>query len=330
MIQKNKEIRWGIIGCGDVTEVKSGPGFQKAKNSRLVAVMRRDGDLARDYARRHQVPKWYDDADSLIHDDEVDAVYIATPPAFHKDYTLKVAKAKKPVYVEKPMGMNYAECQEMISKCQESKIPLFVAYYRRALEKFIKIKEIIDQGLLGDIRLVSVLFCRPPLEQDFEPQRHQWWRIYPEISGGGYFIDTASHMIDLLFYFLGEMESVSGNATNQACLYQVEDIVSCHFLFKNGVHGTGCWCYASGTDIDHTEIIGSRGKLSYRTLSPGPVKLQLDGQPEIFYFDDPNHIQQPLIQTIIDELLGQGKCPSNGKSAAMSNWFVDQIFNKTR
>jgi len=144
MIQNNKEIRWGIIGCGDVTEVKSGPAFQKAKNSRLVAVMRRDGDLARGYARRHQVPKWYDDADALIHDDEVDAVYIATPPAFHEDYTLKVAQTKKPVYVEKPMGMNYAECQEMILNCQKSEVPLFVAYYRRALERFIKIKKIID------------------------------------------------------------------------------------------------------------------------------------------------------------------------------------------
>ena len=330
MIQNNKEIRWGIIGCGDVTEVKSGPAFQKAKNSRLVAVMRRDGDLARDYARRHQVPKWYDDADALIHDDEVDAVYIATPPAFHEDYTLKVAQTKKPVYVEKPMGMNHAECQEMILNCQKSEVPLFVAYYRRALERFIKIKEIIDQGLLGDIRLVSVLFCRPPLKQDYDHQKHQWWRIDPGISGGGYFIDAASHMIDLLFYFLGEMVSVSGKATNQADLYQVEDIVSCHFLFKNGVHGTGCWCYAAGTDIDHTEIIGSRGKLSYKTLSTGPVKLELNGQLEILYFDDPKHIQQPLIQTIVDELLEQGNCPSHGKSAAMTNWFVDQIFNTTR
>jgi len=157
MIQNNKEIRWGIIGCGDVTEIKSGPGFQKAKNSRLVAVMRRDGDLARDYARRHQVPKWYDNADSLIHDDEIDAVYIATPPIFHRDYTLKVAQAKKTVYVEKPMGMNHAECQEMILSCQKSEVPLFVAYYRRALEKFTKVKEIIDQGLLGDIRFCFIL-----------------------------------------------------------------------------------------------------------------------------------------------------------------------------
>ena len=98
-----RTIRWGMIGCGDVTEVKSGPGFQKANNSSLVAVMRRNGELAQDYARRHGVPRWYDNAEALIDDPQVDAVYVATPPASHKDYTVKCAAAGKPVYVEKPI-----------------------------------------------------------------------------------------------------------------------------------------------------------------------------------------------------------------------------------
>src|SRR5213592_2609043 len=101
---RNRDVvRWGIIGCGDVTEVKSGPGFQKAERSSLVAVMRRNGALAADYSRRHGVPKWYDDADALIADPEVDVVYVATPPSSHMDYALRVARAGKPVYVEKPM-----------------------------------------------------------------------------------------------------------------------------------------------------------------------------------------------------------------------------------
>src|SRR5277367_2165196 len=97
-------IRWGILGCGDVTEIKSGPGFQKATGSKLVAVMRRNGKLAEDYARRHGVARWYDDVDALIHDPEVDAVYIATPPGVHLEMALKVAAADKPAYVEKPMA----------------------------------------------------------------------------------------------------------------------------------------------------------------------------------------------------------------------------------
>jgi len=138
MNQKNMEIRWGMIGCGDVTEVKSGPGFQKAEHSSLVAVMRRNADLARDYASRHQIPKWYTNADELIRDDEVDAVYIATPPAFHKDYTLQVAYTKKPVYVEKPMAMDFNECQEMLSICKKNNVPIFVAYYKQHHQRMIR------------------------------------------------------------------------------------------------------------------------------------------------------------------------------------------------
>ena len=133
---KMKTIRWGIIGCGDVTEVKSGPALQKADHSALVAVMRRNGQLAEDFARRHGVPQWYDDAAALIHDPAVDAVYIATPPSSHKEYTLMSAAAGKPVYVEKPMARNTAECQAMIAACHKANVPLFVAYYRRALARF--------------------------------------------------------------------------------------------------------------------------------------------------------------------------------------------------
>ena len=142
-------IKWGIIGCGNVTEVKSGPAFQKAPNSALVAVMRRDAALAEDYAKRHNVPKWYSNAEDLINDPEVDAIYIATPPSSHKEYTILCAKARKPVYVEKPMALTFEECNEMINTCKEHNVPLFVAYYRRALPRFLKIKEIGYPFLAG-------------------------------------------------------------------------------------------------------------------------------------------------------------------------------------
>ena len=106
-------IRWGILGCGDVCEVKSGPAFQKAASSALVAVMRREAAKAQDFARRHGVPKWYADADQLIDDPEVDAVYVATPPGTHEKLAMRVAAAGKPCYVEKPMARSFAECARM-------------------------------------------------------------------------------------------------------------------------------------------------------------------------------------------------------------------------
>src|SRR5690349_18239861 len=117
-------IRWGIIGCGDVTEIKSGPGFQKAEGSELVAVMRRDAAKARDYAERHKVPRWYSDADALLADRDVDAVYVATPTSSHKEYVLKAARAGKPVLVEKPMAASVGDCEAMIAACREAGVPL--------------------------------------------------------------------------------------------------------------------------------------------------------------------------------------------------------------
>ena len=103
-------VNWGIIGVGDVTEIKSGPAFYKVEHSNLVAVMRRNSEKAADYARRHNVTKWYGDAMELINDSQVDAVYIATPPDSHASYAIAAMLAGKPVYVEKPMARSHREC----------------------------------------------------------------------------------------------------------------------------------------------------------------------------------------------------------------------------
>src|SRR6476659_37577 len=225
-----KIIRWGIIGCGTVTEVKSGPGFQRANHSQLVAVMRRNGDLAKDYARRHGVPRWYDSAKDLIDDPTVDAVYIATPPAFHKEYTLLSAQVGKPVYVEKPMALNFQECRQMIDACQAAGVPLFVAYYRRALARFLKIKQLLDTQAIGEPRFVNITLYQPVAQDELTPQTLPW-RVIPELAGGGRFVDLASHMLDILDHLLGPIRAVHGFASNQAHLYPAEDIVTGTFMF---------------------------------------------------------------------------------------------------
>jgi len=319
-----KTIRWGIIGCGDVTEVKSGPGIQKAQNSSLVAVMRRNGNLAQDYAQRHDVPRWYDEGQALIHDPDVNAIYIATPPSSHKEYTLMAAQAGKTVYVEKPMALNFNECQEMIDACQEAGISLFVAYYRRSLARFLKIKELLDSGAIGDIRFVSITLYQPVRPQEMDSSNLPW-RVLPEIAGGGLFLDLASHQLDFLDYVLGPITAVRGFASNQAGHYPSEDIVTGSFQFASGVHGTGSWCFTSFETVDRTEIVGSKGRITYSTFGSGPVLLTTsDGDTE-FAIDYPAHIQQPLIQSVVDDLLGVGHCPSSGESGARTTWVMDQM-----
>ena len=315
-------IRWGIIGCGDVTERKSGPAFQKARHSALVAVMRRNGALARDYATRHGVPRWYDDADALIHDADVDAVYVATPPSSHMEYVLRVARAGKPVYVEKPMALNFEQCRAMIEACRAANVPLFVAYYRRALPRFLHITELLRSGAIGDVRFVRISLTRPMSPADLNPAQLPW-RVDPAVAGGGYFFDLASHMLDFLDFALGPIRHVHGFASNQAACYPAEDIVSASFVFESGVHGTGTWCFSAHDEQDYTEIVGAKGKITYSTFDSRPVTLTNSAGVTEFACDYPEHIQQPLIQSIVDELNGVGRCPSTGESAARTSWVMD-------
>ena len=317
------DIRWGIIGCGDVTEIKSGPAFQQVNGSSLVAVMRRNGTLARDYARRHHVKKWYDDAQQLIDDPEVNAVYIATPPSSHKDYTIAVAKAGKPVYVEKPMALNHNECEQMIQACRNRNVPLFVAYYRRALPRFIKIKSLLQEGAIGKTRFVNVTFFQKTSPDDMQGVYN--WRIDPIIAGGGYFYDLACHSIDILQFFFGEIKTVKGHASNQQNIYDAEDMVSGLLLFENLIHVSYVWNFNAYTNLDRTEIVGDKGKITFSTFDKSPIVLESKQGTQQFNIENPRNIQQPLIQTVADELRGRGQCPSTGLTAAKTNWVMDSM-----
>jgi predicted dehydrogenase len=321
-------VRWGIVGCGDVTEVKSGPAFNQVAGSRLVAVMRRDAARAADYARRHGVPRWYDDAARLIADPEVNAVYVATPPSSHRLYTVMAAEAGKPVYVEKPMATRHGECREMIAACERARVPLFVAYYRRALPRFLKVKELLDAGVIGEPRLVTVTFRQPPDPAHCDPQRPAW-RVDPAIAGAGLFLDLGSHMLDLLDFFLGPVVEASGAAANQAGLYTAEDVVAAQLRFASGVLGTGSWCFTTGDRLDRTEIAGSRGIISYATFGDAPVTVAVAGEdPQRFSVPHPVHIQQPLIESVVATLRGQGSCPSTGATGARTSWVMDRVLGR--
>ncbi len=317
-----KPLRWGIIGCGDVTEKKSGPGFQKAEGSELVAVMRRNGALARDYAERHRVPRWYDDASALIGDPEVDAVYVATPPSSHLEYTRMAAEAGKPVYVEKPMALDAGEAEAMVSACEAAGVGLYVAYYRRGLPRFRRIMELVGEGRIGQVRTVSTQLWRPPAEPGTDG-----WRVDPSVAGAGYFADLASHTLDFLDYLLGPVAEVQGFAVNQARLYDAEDAVSAAFRYESGVLGTGLWCFTTGTSRDVTEVVGSDGAVRFSSFTTDPIELETAAGVEKIAIEHPEHVQQPLIQMVTDELRGGGRSPSTGRSALRTARVMDAILS---
>lgn len=328
-------VRWGIIGCGDVTEVKSGPGFRKAGNSELVAVMRRDGARARDYAERHGVPKWTTDAHALVNDPDVDAVYVATPPNAHKDAVLMCAAAGKPVLVEKPLAHTLGDARAIVDSCRAAGVPLFSAYYRRALPRFLKVKELIDSGAIGTPRAVAITHFERP-RRPGPGDEGLAWRGDPAIGGGGIFVDIGCHAFDLLDYLFGPITGVAGFAARQGGLYPAEDNVTAAFRFEGGVHGNGRWCFtaydagASHMTTERTHVMGTAGELEFSCFANAPITLKTPAGVQVFDIPNPPHVHQPLIQMVVDELLGRGTCPSTGESGLRASVVIDSVLRGFR
>ncbi len=315
-----------MIGCGNVTEKKSAPAFNKVAHSQLIAVTNRHPEKAKMYAEKHNVPKWYATAEELINDEEINAIYIATPPDSHLEYTLMAAAAGKAVYVEKPMARTYAECLQMIVACEKANVPLFVAYYRRYLPKFLKIKELLENKAIGEIRFVSVCLISPPKKGD-ENKENLPWRVIPSIAGGGHFYDLASHQLDILDFFFGKITSAGGFSANQAGLYPAEDIVSGSFAFESGVLGNGVWCFTLAENSEKDEIVihGSKGSITFATFSGEPIALQNENGLQFIAAETPENIQFYLIQAVVNELTGGEKCSSTGKSGARTNAVMEKL-----
>jgi predicted dehydrogenase len=316
----NQVVRWGIIGCGDVTEVKSGPGFQKADGSALVAVMRRDRAKAEDYARRHGVPRAYDDAEALIHDPEVDAVYVATPPDSHASLAARVAAAGKPCLVEKPMARSHADCRRMNEAFAAAGVPLWVAYYRRALPRFLAVRELVQAGAIGRVTSVHVHVTDRLARGDAAGN----WRFDPAVAGAGLFLDLASHCVDLLDFLFGPISDATGVAINTGGAYAAEDVTSAVFRFGDRMTGTGTWNFNADDKTDLIAIAGSEGTLTTPVFSDTDLVLSRGGAREVIPARNPPHVHQPLIQTIVDELRGRGRCESSGESGARASWVMDR------
>lgn len=319
LFRERDVVRWGIIGCGDVTEVKSGPGFQKAERSRLMAVMRRDGARAEDYAKRHGVARWYDRADALIADPEVDAVYIATPPDAHLECALKAAAAGKPAYVEKPMARNTAECDAMLGAFAGAGVPLYIAYYRRRLPRFLLVKDLLSQRTIGEITGLHYFLSEP-----FH-RRSGGWRTNPATAGAGHFLDLGSHVLDLMDYFFGPLDEIAGRAANLASDYAVEDTVAMSFKTALGIPGVALWNFASNNRRDAFRVSGTDGQIEFSVFENAPVRLETAQGVQTFERDHPPHVQQPLIQSVVDDLLGRGTCPSTGDSGRRTSRVMDAV-----
>jgi predicted dehydrogenase len=318
-------VRWGIIGCGDVAEVKSGPGFQKARGSSLLAVMRRDRGKAEDFARRHGVPRVHASAEALVRDPEVDAVYVATHPDSHCELACLAAAAGKPCLVEKPMAVSHAECIRMLQAFDRAAVPLWVAYYRRALPRFLLMRDLLRSETMGGVTSVQIEIREPVARGDAAAG----WRFSRALAGGGLLFDKGSHSVDLLDFLLGPVEQALGVTVNTSAAYEVEDVTAAMFRMANGVVGTGLWNFNAGFASDAFVVTTTGGEIRTSVFSDADVVVTSGAVQDVHEIRNPPHVHQPLIQTIVDELAGRGVCESTGASGARASRVLEMCAGST-
>jgi predicted dehydrogenase len=317
------EIRWGIIGCGDVCEVKSGPAFNKVAHSRLVAVMRRDGLKAKDYALRNNVPKYYDDAARLIADPEINAIYIATPPDTHESYAIAAMKAGKPLYIEKPVTLDSASCERLIRACEQYNMRVSVAHYRRGLPIFQKIKFLVETGALGNVSLIVANTLQAPNHLIGRPDN---WRVNPAVSGGGLFHDLSPHQLDIFYWIFGQPEEVRGRSINQRGLYEAPDLTTLDAIFKNNILLRGTWAFnlSPAAEEETCMIIGDKGKITFSFFVKSDIEMKTSSATERLTFDYPVNIQQPMIQAVVNFFRGEGANPCSLHDALVTMKMIDR------
>ncbi|GGZ70530.1 Gfo/Idh/MocA family protein [Algibacter mikhailovii] len=319
-----KTMNWGFIGCGSVTEVKSGPAYQQTKGFNVYGVMRRNTEKLNDYAKRHNIQHIYTDADALINDPNIDAIYVATPPDSHKHYALKIAKVGKPCCIEKPLSPSYKDSLEIYKAFNKKNTPLFVAYYRRSLPRFLKVKEWLDLGYIGKVRHISAHLSKPASEKDLSRINH--WRTDSNIAPAGYFDDLASHGLDLFTFLLGDVKTAQGISTNQQGLYSASDAVVANWIHTNGITGTGTWNFGCDTHLDQVSIYGNSGTIDFSVFHEKPICLKSNANNEKVFIENPKHIQQFHVENMLNHLKNDNYYhPATGKTALHTSWVMSEI-----
>ena len=317
-------LRWGILGCGNVAEHKGGPPLYTVEDSELIAVMRRDRAKAEAFAEKHGAKRVYNDVHQLLADDEINAVYIATPPHLHCEQTIRAAHAGKHILCEKPMAMTVQECQLMVDACHDAGVTLMLAYYRNFYPNVVKMKALMDEGAIGD-----VVLARINCTGYYNPNRHDLknWRINPEISGGGVLMDIGSHRISLLEYLMGDIASAQGFAETVHLDAAVDDSAVFTLRFGNGVHAVANINWNIGIGIDDVEVYGTAGCLRCSPLNSGNLTLETKSAGRVEIHQPPlPHTHTGLVEDFVNHLKTGEPIRCSGKSGLKTNAIIAQIY----
>lgn len=318
-------VRWGLIGCGDVARKRVAAAIQDEPRSQLVAACRRDDQRLQEFCDQFGVERRYRDADGLIADENIDAVYIATPVACHLPQTLAAAQAGKHVLVEKPMAMSVRECDEMIAACRTAGVKLAVAYYRRFYPLVHRIAALIADGTIGTPMGVSAVTATPLAMQ---PGEEGYWRVIPGDGGGGALMDIGSHRINVFLHLFGEITELRTLCATVAAQYDAEDSALLLMKFASGLVGTLQCHFGPAVDPDEFAVIGTRGRLVARPLNGSELLIETPGQQQIEQHPPATNLCGPLVADFVSAILEDREPTVSGEEGRATNAIMEQAYQQ--
>ena len=295
-----KKLRWGLIGCGDIARKRAAPALVDLPACELVAVSRANFDKAESFAREFGAKRWYKDWQELVADEEVDAVYIATPVYLHAEQTVASAEAGKHVLCEKPMAMSTLECDLMIAACEANHVRLGVAYYRHHYPAIDRIKEILRTGEIGRAIIAQVNAFERFAPDEAHPRR---WLLEKDFSGGGPMMDFGCHRIEVLINLFGHVKEIKTLAGNVLFDREVEDTSTALLQFEDGPQATLSVTHAAFEPQDTLDIFCSCGSIQVDALNEGEIKVRTKESERVEVHTPHANLHQPLIADFVEAVL---------------------------
>ena len=321
----SKIIRWGFLGCGKVVRTKSGDAFRNVPNSTIEVIRRRNLDAAKESAEYFGAPYWCDRIEELLAS-EIDAVYIATPPGLHYEQAMACLNAGKAVYLEKPFARNYTEAKELTEAFEEAGVPLYIGHYRRALPRFLKIREMLKSNIIGDVTDIDFYLNRIFSQKEADNS----WLYNPVLSGGGKYYDIAPHTVDIIQFLFGDITKVQGSAKNLGVGCPLENIVEMSFVTENGVNGKARFCCVAEKKSDRMHVTGTRGTMEFSVHGKTDVIVKDENGTIVDQFDlpDPKAVEESMVQSVVEDLLGISKCESKARDVLVTYKIIDEVLDE--
>jgi predicted dehydrogenase len=299
------------------------PALNDLAGCRLIAVSRARSELAEQFAREFGASRWYGDWRDLLKDEEVDAVYIATPPNLHAEQTIAAAQAGKHVICEKPMALDARECRRMIAACRGGGVRLSIAYYRHFYPVVRRIREILSDGEIG-----KPVFAEIRAFENFrpEPGDPRYWMVLRQQGGGGPLMDFGCHRIEVLLNLMGPLSAASGSNGRLVTDWDVEDTSISLFEFQNETRAVLAVSRAVEEAQDSLDIYGSAGSIHVPVLNKGTLSVFTAAGTRTEKHPPHPNLHLPYVGAVAEAFLENREPPVPGETGLRVAEIIEEIY----